>query len=416
MARRRGFFAEMQHQARVAEQRQRASDKQHQAALRRVEQAQRAEARALAAAGRAIEADRRQLEKEAAAAHVEAMQAETDALNAELAEKYSQLDGVLTMTLEVDDFVDLEELRVTVERLPFDRPGLKIPVERPAALPDPPLPVRPEVVAPAGVFNRKRKWAEAEALADQQYAAAYFAWKAASDALPGLRAQREAEYLAAEEARKQRLSEAEEGFAREQARREAEAREQNARLDALISGLAYGAVDAVEEYISIVLANSVYPEWFPVAHSSEFEPSTAELKLRVLIPGPDAVPVIKSYRYVKASDEIVTTPASQKDQKDRYARVVHSIALRSIHEVFEADRRKLIQFLALELGTETVNPATGRVAYMPFVALATQRTAFEEIDLAGVVPSATLEHLGAVVSKNPHGLVTADGAGVRKLL
>jgi len=47
--------------------------------------------------------------------------------------------------------------------------------------------------------------------------------------------------------------------------------------------------------------------------------------------------------------------------------------------------------------------------------VATTREQFGELALANVVPAATLTHLGAVVSKNPHGLVGIDPAGVRRL-
>ncbi len=161
-----------------------------------------------------------------------------------------------------------------------------------------------------------------------------------------------------------------------------------------------------------MLANSIYPEWFPVSHSATFEPSTAELSLRVVIPGPDAILAIKSYRYTKASDEITPVAATQKETKDRYLRAVHNITLRSLHEVFEADRRGLIASISLELGTDTISPATGQPTYVPFVAVAARREEFEALDLSAVVPpAATLEHLGASVSKNPYGLVPPSLAG-----
>ena len=70
---RRGFLAEMQHQARAsAAQKQRvgsqAAVREHNAAVRRAEQAQKAAERANAQLARATEAERRKLEKEARAA------------------------------------------------------------------------------------------------------------------------------------------------------------------------------------------------------------------------------------------------------------------------------------------------------------------------------------------------------------
>ncbi|MGA7206233.1 MAG: hypothetical protein WBX27_16555, partial [Specibacter sp.] len=105
---------------------------------------------------------------------------------------------------------------------------------------------------------------------------------------------------------------------------------------------------------------------------------------------------------------------SQKDSKDRYAGIVHQVALRTLHEIFEADRRSLIQSISLDVGTQTIDPATGHDTYIPFVAVAASREVFSELELSAVVPLATLEHLGASVSKNPLGLVPANTAGVRR--
>jgi restriction system protein len=173
-------------------------------------------------------------------------------------------------------------------------------------------------------------------------------------------------------------------------------------------------VAAVEEYVSIVLSNSVYPDHFPVRSDFAFDPDHAELRLRVVIPPPDQLPRVKAYRYNKAADEITETSLSQKACKDRYAGAVHQVALRTLHEIFEADRRGIIQTLSLEVGTETNHPATGLQSYIPFVSVGSERSAFMEFDLSSVVPLATLEHLGAAISTNPYELVAVDTSGVRK--
>jgi restriction system protein len=404
----------MQHQARLAEQRQRAAIRQQDQHVKALEQARKASARAQAAADRASEADRKRLDREAAAAHVEFMQARVEQMNDDLAAQYEELDELLTSTLDLDDYVDLEELRVRAEHPPFPHPELRDSIPYPAPIPDPPLPVQHAPEPQSGLFGKKRKLEEAQAAVDAQYAIDYYAWQAATEALPRLRAEQRADHDAAEEVRQRSLAEADRDHALLVAEVETAAAAQNAELDALISGLAYGTVDAVEEYVGIVLANSVYPDWFEVSHSADFIPATAELTLRVTIPGPDRIPTVKGYRYVKASDEIAPSPATQKDTKDRYAKAVHDVALRSLHEVFEADRRGLIRGISLELGTDTINPATGRNIYVRFVAVATSREQFEELDLSAVVPSATLAYLNAVVSKNPLALIGVEADGVRR--
>lgn len=190
--------------------------------------------------------------------------------------------------------------------------------------------------------------------------------------------------------------------------------ERNKAIDTLIADLGYGAVHAVQEYVSIVLSNSVYPAHFTVEHDFEFDPATAELRLRVLVPSPDKVPTTSAYKYAKSGDEITATTLSLKACKDRYTAAVLHVALRSMHEVFEADRRGLIKTISLQVGTAAIDPATGREGYILFVAVGAARDSFLELNLSNVVPAATLNHLGAVVSKSPYDLVAVDPSGIRR--
>ncbi len=414
MARQRGFFAELQHQAKVAEQRQQAHLRQHAQAAKRAEAAQRSAERARLAAERASEQDRKRLEREAAQAYATARVAEAEDATTELQRQLAELDEILEATLLVDDFVDLESLRAVVEHPPFPRVDLRVPTRAMPPIPEPTPPVRREPEPVKGLFGRKQKQAEAAAEVEAEYASAYAAWVAAVEALPGRREAQAKEYEAAEAARREQLAAAEDQYAKECAAREQAVVDQNKALDELIAGLGYGTVDAVQEYVSIVLANSVYPDWIQVSHTAEFNPAQAELSMRVLVPGPDIVPTAKHYKYTRATDEITPVAATQKVTKDRYANLVHNIALRSLHEVFEADRRGLIQAISLEVGTETISPATGQPIYVPFVAVAARRSEFDKLDLSAVVPSATLEHLGGAVSKNPYALTPITAGGVRR--
>jgi len=289
---RRGFIATLLHQAQVAarenERAQRAAVRDHLAAVRRTEQAQRAAERAEAQLARASEAERKQLEKEAREAHIAAMEAEADERNLKLAEVYSEIDSLLANTLTVDDYVDLETFRIVVKHPPFGRPELEVPVPAPDPIPDPPQPVFVAPDPPKGLASLfgKRKHAAAVARAQEDHERALAVWRAKRDQLPARRqaaldahARAEAERVRALEATRAR-------YAEECAAREADATDRNKRLDELIANLGYGTAAAVQEYISIVLSNSVYPEHFAVTHEFEFEPSSAELRLRALVPGP----------------------------------------------------------------------------------------------------------------------------------
>ncbi|WP_415853236.1 hypothetical protein [Sinomonas sp. G460-2] len=370
--------------------------------------------RAAAAAERASEAESKRLEKEARAAHVEAQQAEVERVNEILNNEYAEVDGILAATLESDDWVDLQSLKRTVQHPPFPRPDLERQNPGPAPIEVPPPPVFREPMPPTGLFGRKKKLEAARQQAEAEYQQAMQEWTAYRDSIPAREASLKATHAAFEEERLRQLKAEIARYETDCKEREKEVVEHNTAIDDLAAGLAYGAVDAVEEYVGIVLANSAYPEHFKVRHEAQFDPETAELKLSVVVPAPEELRTVKAYRYVKASDEITETQLSKKEANDRYAGALHQVAIRSLHEIFESDRQGIIQAVSLQVGPQTKDPATGRDTFIPLVAVTAPRQKFLEFDLSGVVPAATLQHLGAAVSKNPSSLAAVDPAGVRR--
>lgn len=393
--------------AREAERQQRTAVRNHNASIRRAEQARKAEERAAIQASKAAEVDRKRLEKEVKAAHIVTMEAKAEAKNLDLASIYDDIDNLLAATLGVDDHVDLESLRRAAKAEHFDRKDLlrRTPPLKLVPLPEEPLLVLPD--PPKVFFARKKKHEEAIKSAEIAHAKACASWKLETSRVQALRKAAAKKYAQDE---RNRLAELE----KEKARFIKEIQQHNKALDALITNLSYGAPEAVQEYISIVISNSVYPDHFPVEHTFNFEPTTAELSMKVMVPPPSDFPTTKAYKYVKSSDEITATQMSQRDSKSRYAGAVHQVAIRTLHEVFEADRRNIIKAISLEVGTETNDPATGKTTFLPFLAVAASRDAFMEFDLSGIVPAATLKHLGAAVSKDPFGLVAIDTTGVRR--
>lgn len=417
---RRGFFAELHHQsqraARERERAQRQAERDYLAAARKAEQAHRAEERAQAAYARAADVERKRLEREARDAHSAAMEADVEERNSRLARITEDLGSLLSATLERDDFVDLNSLRVVVSHPPFDRLDLEQPTPPPALTEDPLQPTLTLPAPPSGlsaVFGKKKHTAAVE-LARRAHDQAMNAWRAACQTAESQRQAATAARAEAEARRLKLLDEARSRYADECTTRDVEAAEHNQRLDRLIANLGYGVAEAVQEYVSIVLSNSVYPDHFQVAHEFTFDPSSAELELRVQVPSPAEILEVKAYRYAKATDEIVSSALSQKECRDRYAGAVQQVALRSIHEVFEADRRSLIKTISLEVGANAIDPGTGKPVYVPFVFVGAERGSFLDLDLSAVVPSAALARLGASVSKNPYGLMPAVQAGIRR--
>ena len=336
-------------------------------------------------------------------------------MNAALADDLAAVDALLAATLDVDDFVDLEALKVSsVEHPPFE-PGA-LAIESPL-VPPPNWPIEPVYVEPPAVralIGAKKKQAEAVAAAQARFAAVHSQWNAYVAWLDSQYRGALTNRAQAEATRQERLAAARSRYADECRQREEEAAHRNAEITQLINDLAFDVEAAIQEYVGIVLANSVYPSVFQVSHDHEFHLASRELAIEVLVPEPSAVPAVKEYKYVKAKDEITPTALPIREQKDRYANAVWQVAVRTLHEVFEADRAGKIHSIALRVGVKAIDPATGRQGIVPFVVVAVDRETFRGFNLANVVPHATLEHLGAALSKSPFDLTPADTSrGVR---
>lgn len=423
MGRRRGFFAEVQYQAQQAEKRQQRAAREQERARAAQEKAfaraQREAERARAQAARAAAAERKALEKEAARLHLAAREAEVESLNAELEATYDAIDSILAATLDVDDFVDLNGLRSAPDLPSFADPELETPESPPL-----PIPVRPEPAfvapeEPSGLSARlggAGRHAKAVSVAQEAFAKDHQRWQVEKAYADAQWQELHEAFLARESQRQSRL-EKERALHEERCSeimKDAEAR--NAELDALATGLAAGDPSAVDEYVGIVLANSAYPDEFPIDYDYEFVGELGELELLMLAPVPTVIPTVKAYKYVKSKDEITSTALTKGAVKERYTNAIAQVAIRSIHEVFEADRRGVIKTISMAVAVDSLNPATGLEDRVFLAACAAEREAFLAFDLTNVVPAATLEHLGGQLSKNAYELRPIDmSLGVREV-
>jgi restriction system protein len=419
VSRKRGFFAELQYQSQQAEKRRRqqaaAAYRAQLAFQREAERSRLAAERARAAADRAGSVVRERLEREAVRLHVDSQVAEVASRNANLAQMFEEIDGILAATLEVDDYVDLVSLKITTVNHPPFRPGGDgTPTPPMPRIVYPPEPAYQEPPAPGGLFGAKKKHAELIAQAQADHERVCRAWYENNTMMYNAHVAEAQRREEAERRRLERLLAAETQYKLECQQREAEAGTRNQAVDRLISNLAFDVESAIHEYVGIVLSNSVYPDAFPVSYDYEFGLSSRELRMTVTVPPPSDIPGVKEYRYVKAKDEITATLLPLKARKDRYAAAVHQVAVRTLHEIFEADRGGKIHTVALTVGTDALSPATGLSEAIALVIVAADRETFSRFDLTNVVPRATLDHLGAAVSKSPFDLTPADTShGVR---
>ena len=373
MARRQSFSSAMS-------QYQRERERAYEAQQRAIAKAHRDAERARAAQARATAAEQREMKR----LYAESRAAEVGAMNDELEVRVGALAALLADTLDVDDHLDFESLKERPELPERKTSSLDtslVAPNRASLMPAPPSGLR------SMLGMGKAKYAEARAAAEERHAAAMEA------------------HLQQENARLQELDRVKAAHAKWIEDLKQWAAGQHAEVDRFREAFEQGDPDAVVGYFELVLQRSAYPKGFPQRFKLAYVPESRQLVVEYELPTADVVPGAKVYRYVKASDSIADTSRPATQVRSIYAGVVAQVALRTIHEVFEADRGRNIDVVVFNGVIHTADPGSGKPIKPCLVTVRTTRDTFGELDLARVEPLACLHHLSAGVSKSPAELV-----------
>jgi restriction system protein len=310
--------------------------------------------------------------------------------NQELADRVTELQRLLSRSLEVDDFIELDTLKQELAVPTFDPQGRDRP-ELPPVL-ETYLPSKPSFLV--------RLWPGITKKHEHEVAAARERFEAAWGAHSAREAQR---IQALQEARAQYHARV---FAAE---RDHEA--QHAAVEDLKGRFAAGDPAAVAEYFLYVLEASSYPEDFPRHARVAYVPESKQLVVELDLPKFEVVPVTDSYKYVKVRDEITATLRAIAHRKSLYGSVIAQMTLRTLHELVEADRTGQLDSVVINGYVDAIDSGTGADVRPCLVTVRTTRDAFTPIHLGKVDPATYLKALNAGVSRSP-----AELAPVRPVL
>lgn len=299
--------------------------------------------------------------------------AEADEKNAALDSAKRHLESLLQDALALDSFIDLDSLK-EMPRIPAfteEQP------QRKDYLPQPP--------SSLGFLLpwKRRNY-------DKQYVSA------------------EAKYREARQAYIQALQAHHTQTAREQAQME----EHNQEIEQFKRDFATGESQAIEKYFKLVLEQSEYPAAFPKRLEVAYSADAEKLSLDVALPAADVIPAAKGYEYDRSRDEILPIALPEKRRRRLYSQVLAQISLRSVYEIFKADRTQAVDSIVLNGYVDGINPSTGRPGRFCLVAFEITRRQFDGLDLRRVEPLACLKSLNAQLSSKPDQLLAVPAMPV----
>jgi restriction system protein len=161
---------------------------------------------------------------------------------------------------------------------------------------------------------------------------------------------------------------------------------------------------AVVQYCEIVLANSEYPPAFPQQYELGYQPDSSLLVVDYLLPGTNAIPVIKQVRYVAASDELKEALLPQSAVNKLYDDLAYQIALRTIHELYEADTVGTLASIVFNGYVSTFDKATGHDIAACVLTVQADREQFLSLNLERVDAESCFENLNGVCKGRPSKL------------
>jgi len=417
----RGLLGEIIHQQQLAQQRQARANRAAYAANARNQReharVQRESERAMAAQNKANTRNTIEAEKIRKLAHIADQEAHVGELNLALEQELLVIDRLLQSGIEAGGYIEIETLRTVVTHPEFASPHLTpITPPDPIQAPDEPMLVLPDSPKGFGGLFKKSEHASAVFAAQQEHEQKHAAWQAEVAAIPLRQMEQMTSFAEAEEERERKLNLARISYDLECVERKRLADAANVHLDEFIAGLKSGQPEVMEEFVGMVFDKSEYPEGLEIDAKCAFDGQTKELRIDLEFPRPGQLPKVKQYRYTKGTDVISEVLHSAKELRDQYSFLVFATTLRSLHEVFDADRAGHIQSVSLIGGVTHTHEGIGKEVFTPLIHVACSRETFKEIDLRKVNPPETLKYLGAVISKNPFALEpVVVKAGVRSI-
>lgn len=320
-------------------------------------------------------------------------------------EKLKQIDDLLVYAIGIDNTVTWESLKDTKK---FNIPNPKynsegnlrdiyeIPPPTPPTFKEQPIEpdirlYKPDISFIENIFESiKAKKIEQ---AKERYQEHMAAWKKSVYGIntfnSGIKEQFEHELKEYEDKKqviKKRYDELEEDWKNSRELYYKKQTEYDEKIDKLKNSYLNKNKEAVIQYCEIVLNNSKYPDNFPKDFDIDYNPGTRNLIVEYFLPTPDDLPSLKEVKYIASKKELKESFLSQTQIFKNYDSAIYKITLRTLHELFEADKVEALETVIFNGWVKSINKATGNKVSNCIVTIQAKKSEFSQIELSNVDP------------------------------
>jgi restriction system protein len=181
-------------------------------------------------------------------------------------------------------------------------------------------------------------------------------------------------------------------------------KETNAAIDQNRENYMAKEQGAVSDYCDSVLSNSIYPDYFPKEWDLDYNADTRTLVVEYDLPAPESLPTLKEVQYVQSKDDFKETHLSEKEREALYDNLLYQIALRTIHELFEADTADALDAVVFSGIVTGLDKTTGQNVTACVLSVLARKESFMQINLAAIDPKACFKSLKGVAASRLSGL------------
>jgi restriction system protein len=329
-------------------------------------------------------------------------------------EKQQQIDNLLIYALNIDDTINWDSIKDTkIFILPNPKNNSRSVLDR---IKQPPLPTfidlpkepdkglyEPQLSLVDKLLQSSRE--KKIKAADTLYQEAMTVWKKSVDEInsrnSNLKEQHEKKLQELEEQKQavnKRFDVLEKDWEREKESYNNNQKEYNDKIEKLKEIYFHKNAEAVIQYCEMVLNNSQYPETFPKDFDFDYNSDSKLLIVEYVLPAPDDLPTLTDVKYIAAKKELKESFLSETQLSKIYDSAIYKITLRTLHELFEADKAEALEVIIFNGWVNAIDKATGKKVSSCIVTIQAKKIEFNEINLSNVDPKICFNNLNGIGS------------------